>query len=74
MCDEINISVKQSEPNIKKGWCNSPKGMFQILYDSGYIDSSQVKIPRVMHYSLHGEKKDIDKIAGSIKRGVRSIQ
>ena len=48
--DENNISVKQSAPNIKKGWCNSPKEMLHILYQRGYIDSSQVKTPRVMCY------------------------
>ena len=73
MCDENNIPVKQSALNIKKGWCNSPKGMLQILFERGYIDSSQVKNLRVMRYSLHSKKEDIDKTTGSIKKGVRRI-
>ena len=41
-----NIATSTVTKNVRKGWCNTPKGMLQILWERGYIDSTLVKIAR----------------------------
>jgi hypothetical protein len=33
--DELLMNSKRSDPNIRKGWLNKPKGLKQILWERG---------------------------------------
>ena len=62
-----NIIIEKITQNIKSGWCDKPKGMLQILWEQGWIDSNLVKTSRTMRYSKSGKKIDMDKETGVIK-------
>ena len=57
LCLNNNIATSTETVIVQKGWCNSPKGMLQIMYERGYINKDYVKNPRNSKYSLNGEKK-----------------
>jgi hypothetical protein len=56
LCGPRNISITAEEQEIKEGWLLKPKGMLQILWERGWIDSSKVVIARSMYYSKDEKK------------------
>ncbi len=50
------MTVKEYQ--VKEGWLGKPKGMLQILWERGWIDSTQVVIGRGVIQKM--EKKDFD--------------
>jgi hypothetical protein len=57
LCGQQNILVTVEEYQVKEGWLGKPKGMLQILWDRGWIDSTKVVSGRSMRYSKDGKKK-----------------
>jgi hypothetical protein len=58
ICDQRNILVTNEECQVKEGWLGKPKGMLQILWERGWIDSTKVVSGRSMRYSKDGKKED----------------
>jgi hypothetical protein len=47
LCGQWNNLVTTTEEcQVKEGWLGKPKGMLQILWERGWIDSTQVVIGR----------------------------
>jgi hypothetical protein len=57
LCGQQNLPTTIKEQGVKEGWLGKPKGMLQILWERGWIDSSKVVSARSMGYSKD-EKKD----------------
>jgi hypothetical protein len=53
-----NILVTVKECQVKEGCLEKPKGMLQILWERGLIDSTKVVSGRSMRYSKDGKKED----------------
>ena len=58
LCANHNVATTVENVKVRKGWCNSPKGMLQILFEKGYINKDFVTSPRNSKYSIHGKKDD----------------
>ena len=58
LCGQRNTSVMVEECEVKEGWLGRPKGMLQILWERGWIDSTKVVSSRSMRYSKEGKKGD----------------
>jgi hypothetical protein len=58
LCGPRNISITIEEQKVKEGWLGKPKGMLQILWERGWIDSTEVGTARSMRYSKDGKKED----------------
>ena len=58
LCGQRNLPITIEEQEIKEGWLGKPKGMLQILWERGWIDSSKVVSARSMRYSKDGKKED----------------
>jgi hypothetical protein len=43
---------------VKEGRLGKPKGMLQIIWERGWIDSTKVVSGRSMRYSKDGKKED----------------
>ena len=41
---------------MRQVWCSKPKGMLQILFKRGFIDTNLVAKLRMMQYSKGGKK------------------
>jgi hypothetical protein len=41
LCGQRNILVTVEECQVKEGWLGKPKGMLQILWECGWIDSTK---------------------------------
>jgi hypothetical protein len=50
------VTVKECQ--VKEGRLGKPKGMLQILWERGWIDSTKVVSGRSMRYSKDGKKED----------------
>jgi hypothetical protein len=57
LCGPRNIAITVEEQKVKEGWLGKPKGMLQILWERGWIDSSKVVTARSMRYSKDGKKE-----------------
>jgi hypothetical protein len=57
LCGPRNISITMEEQKVKEGWLGKPKGMLQILWKHGWIDSAKVVTARSMRYSKDGKKR-----------------
>jgi hypothetical protein len=57
LCGPRNISITIEEQKVKEGWLGKPKGMLQILWKHGWIDSAKVVTARSMRYSKDGKKR-----------------
>lgn len=55
LCRERNIPLTADEPKVIQGWLGKPKGMLQILYERGHIDTKSIK-----SYTKTGRKEDYD--------------
>jgi hypothetical protein len=53
-----NICTTVEEQKVKEGWLGKPKGMLQVLWERGWIDSSKVVTARSLQYSKDGKKED----------------
>jgi hypothetical protein len=51
-----NICTTVEEQKVKEGWLGKPKGMLQVLWEHGWIESSKVVTARSMQYSKDGKK------------------
>ncbi len=58
LCGPRNICTTVEEQKVKEGWLGKPKGMLQVLWERGWIDSSKVVTARRMRYSKDGKKED----------------
>jgi hypothetical protein len=58
LCGQRNLPTTVEEQGVKEGWLGKPKGMLQILWERGWIDSSKVVSARSMRYSKDGKKED----------------
>jgi hypothetical protein len=58
LCGQRNILVTVEECQVKEGWLGKPKGMLQLLWERGWIDSTKVVSGRSMRYSKDGKKED----------------
>ena len=57
LCGKQNISITIEEQDVTEGWLGKQKGMLQILWERGWIDSSKVVTARSMRYSKDEKKK-----------------
>jgi hypothetical protein len=57
LCSPRNISITVQEQEVKGGWLGKPKGMLQILWERGWINSSKAVTARSMRYSKDEKKK-----------------
>jgi hypothetical protein len=48
LCGPRNICTTVEEQKVKEGWLGKPKGMLQVLWERGWIDSSKVVTARSM--------------------------
>ena len=67
LCLKNNIPVKLSSKKVRNGWNGASKGMLQILYERGFIDTELIKSKRSSRYSIAGKKGGIDWLTGEIK-------
>ena len=51
LATEYDIPVAETKDKVIKGWEGKPKGMFQILWERGFIDSTKIK-----NYTLKGRQ------------------
>ena len=51
MCTSKNIPITKTAEQIKEGWEGKAKGLLQVLWERGVIDSTNIK-----QYSLTGKK------------------
>ena len=58
LCGQRDLPITIEEQEVKEGWLGKPKGMLQILWERGWIDSSKVVSARSMRYSKDGKKED----------------
>ena len=58
LCRAKSIPTQIIEEEIKYGWANKPKGMLQVLFERGWIDTTKVQSPRSSRYSINGKKGD----------------
>jgi len=58
--DDIVTSISKTDNTVVKGWMHKPKGMLQILWERGFIDSTMVKTARSSRYSKDGKKGDLN--------------
>jgi hypothetical protein len=58
LCAQRNLPITIEEQEVKEGWLGKPKGMLQILWERGWINSSEVGSARCMRYSKDGKKED----------------
>jgi hypothetical protein len=70
LCNPRNISVTIKVQKVKEGWLGKPKGMLQILWERGWIDSSKVVTARSMRYSKDGKKEEFGE-DGKLKEAIR---
>jgi hypothetical protein len=56
-CTANGIATSERRPKIIEGWLNKPKGMLQVLWERGFIDSSIPTAKLWDSYSL-GNKQD----------------
>jgi hypothetical protein len=59
LCGTRIISITVKEQKVGEGWLGKPKGMLQILWEPGWIDSSKVVTASKKHalHSKDGKKK-----------------
>jgi hypothetical protein len=43
ICDNLNLQYKVEVAAVKEGWLGKPKGLFQILWERGWIDEGNIK-------------------------------
>jgi hypothetical protein len=57
ICERNNIPVRRTIPMIQEGWVGKPKGMLQILWERGFIDTA-AKTPQeaAEFYTVNGRK------------------
>ena len=52
LCNQNNIPLKHPpQPKVLKGWNRQPKGMLQVLWERGFIDTE-----RLQSYTINGKK------------------
>ena len=60
LASEHHIPISKTDNDVVKGWMHKPKGMLQILWERGFIDSTKVKTARSSRYSKDGKKGDLN--------------
>ena len=55
-----NIPIHYETRKTKEGWVSKPKGMLQILYERGYIDTQNKTNEEIMSYYTVNGRKDIN--------------
>jgi hypothetical protein len=70
LCGPRNISTTIEEQKVKEGWLGKPKGMIQILWERGWVNSSKAMTARSMRYSKDGKKEDFGE-DGKLKEASR---
>jgi hypothetical protein len=70
LCGLRNICTTVEEQKVKEGWLGKPKGMLQVLWEHGWIDSSKVVTAKSMRYSKDGKKEDFGE-DGKLKEASR---
>jgi hypothetical protein len=53
-CAALDLPIGAQEPVIREGWLNKPKGAFQILFEHGWIDPSNIR-----QYTERGQKDEM---------------
>jgi hypothetical protein len=53
-CAALDLPLSVQEPVIREGWLNKPKGAFQILFERGWIDPSNIR-----QYTEKGQKDEM---------------
>ena len=54
-----NIPIEYEMRKTKEGWLGTPKGMLEVLFERGFIDTqSQTKEEAVSYYTVNGQKDD----------------
>ena len=54
LCKANNLPIEIEFNVIKEGWVGKPKGMYQVLYERGFIDPDK----EASWYTLQGKKDD----------------
>ena len=60
LASKHHIPISKTNNDVVKGWMHKPKGMLQILWERGFIDSTKVKTARSSRYSKDGKKGDLN--------------
>ncbi len=54
LCRNMQISLIETTPKTQLGWEGQPRGMFQILWEHGWIDETNL-----LKYTVSGRKKKL---------------
>ena len=54
LCRNIQVSLVKTTPKTQLGWEGQPKGMFQILWERGWIDETNLS-----KYTVSGRKNEL---------------
>jgi hypothetical protein len=54
LCEQHQIAITKNVEKIKEGWEGKPKGLLQVLWERGLVDSTNLK-----DYSCTGKKDDL---------------
>ena len=67
LCNGYNIEASTTTKEIVPGWLHKSKGMLQVLYKRGFINTELVTKPSKMRYSKSGWKDNMNIETGEIK-------
>ena len=57
LCNRNGIPIVREEPKVKEGWVGKSKGLLQVLWERGFIDTSNLS-----RYTPTGRKKELGNI------------
>ena len=57
LCNSNGIPIVREEPKVKEGWVGKSKGLLQVLWERGFIDTSNLS-----RYTPTGRKKELGNI------------
>ena len=55
LCEENGLPVVETVKIVKEGWMGKPKGMLQVLWERGFIDTSMEQKKAVSFYTNDGK-------------------
>ncbi|CAJ1937427.1 unnamed protein product [Cylindrotheca closterium] len=58
-CTDNGIAISEMRMKIKQGWENKPKGMLQVLWERGFIDTAVPKSELWKKYPEKGQKDNL---------------
>lgn len=70
VCEQKNIATFKMIPKIVQGWLGKPKGLLQILWETGWVDGNEYKGAALYEYYNKEGKKDA---AGNLIPGTNLV-